>query len=331
VQLKKNNTFYYWASDIRFNSGEGILANLFIADIKKNFKQSSLVNINNKKDNYSKLYNKYILNLIGAIKLWKYYFQGHKTIYINYLPIWNFTIFLILPPKTIIGPITGSLIYNKHSLLDTFIRGLLLNIFKKISLLIIFFRQKKILFSTNLLQECIKKNQLNRVYFNYIVKHFKGFAKKKFKKDIDFLIYHRLHNNKNNSMIKYFINNTINKKYKIFVFGDPIKSKNIKNLGYISKNKVNLLLSRAKFTFGSSENLYTLFLLDSISRDVVIFYDKSLKKFNNAIQYKKMIPIDYNNKEKSLRFVVDNLKNLKKNNKNYFKKNNDSGYFKQYL
>ena len=44
-----------------------------------------------------------------------------------------------------------------------------------------------------------------------------------------------------------------------------------------------------------------------------------------------MIPIDYNNKEKSLRFIVDNFKNLKKNNKNYFKKNNDSGYFKQYL
>ena len=158
--MKKNHTFYYWASDIRINSGEGILANIFISDIKKKFKQSTLVNINNKKKNYKKLYNKYILNLIGAVKLWKYYFKGYKTIYVNYLPIWNFIIFLILPPKIIIGPITGSLIYNKHSLFDTFLRGLLLNLFKKISLLIIFFRQKKILFSTNLLHECIKKKSI---------------------------------------------------------------------------------------------------------------------------------------------------------------------------
>ena len=27
--------------------------------------------------------------------------------YLNYLPLWNFLIFILLPPKTLLGPITG--------------------------------------------------------------------------------------------------------------------------------------------------------------------------------------------------------------------------------
>ena len=33
--------------------------------------------------------------------------KGNKICYINYLPIWNFLIFVVLPKKTILGPITG--------------------------------------------------------------------------------------------------------------------------------------------------------------------------------------------------------------------------------
>lgn len=329
--MKKKNRIYYWASDTRDNSGEGILANLFISDIKEYFKGFKIKNINKSKNNHHRFYNKYILNLFGAIRLWKYYFNGYKVIYINYLPIWNFLIFFILPPKTIIGPITGSLVYNKESFLDNIKRGILVKIFIKISLLIIFFRNKKILFSTELIKSCINKRQLNNVYFNYILKSFKGFLRKKKRRDIDFLIYHRNHKNKNNSLINHFINNSIHKKYKIVVLGDRLTSNNVKNMGYVKRDVVKKLLSRTKYTFGSSENLYTLFVLDAISRNVFIFYDKKLRNFNTQIKYNKMVPIDFFNKENSLKIIFRNSKKLKKKGENLFIKKNFYNYFKQYL
>lgn len=325
--MKKKNTFYYWATDTRNNSGEGVLANKFIFDIKKYYKDSNLININKNKKNYHTFFSKYFLNFFGAFQLWKYYCLGHKTIYVNYLPIWNFLIFIILPPKTILGPITGSPFYNKRSLLDFFLRGFLINIFKNISLYVIFLRKKKILFSTELLKSSIKKNKIKRCYFNYVLQLFPGFSKNE-KKKIDFLIYHRLHNNKNNSMIYQFIKSTLKIKYKIVVIGDKINSENVKNMGYISRAAVKKLLANTKCTFGSSENLYTLFALDAISENVLIFYDYNLKSFNTRIKYRKMIPIDFNNPEKSLNLIFHNLNNKKiLSKKNYFKKINFDKYF----
>jgi len=48
---------YYWASDERKNSGEGILANLFISDIKKYYTKCTLINTNNKKKIYKNFFN----------------------------------------------------------------------------------------------------------------------------------------------------------------------------------------------------------------------------------------------------------------------------------
>jgi hypothetical protein len=330
--LKEKLNIYYWASDLRDNTGEGVLANQFLSDIQKKYKNYILININKNKSNYHTFYNKYFLNFLGAILLWKYYYRGQKTMYINYLPIWNFLIFLILPPKTILGPITGSILYNKYSLLNTLRRGFLLNIFNYISFFIIFFKYKKILLSTELLKSSIKKKLLKRCYFNYALKIFSGFFQSKYKKNIDFLFYHRLHSNKNSSLIEYFIKNTLNQNYKIIVVGDPINLKNVRNMGYISRDKIKALLAKTKYTFGSLENLYTLFLLDSISRDVYIFFDKRLKIFNTQIKYNKMLAIDFNNNFKSLKFIVNHVNNPKKlNMKNFLKKNNYEEYFRQYI
>jgi hypothetical protein len=328
--LNNKYIIYYWSSDTQNNSGEGILGNLFIYDIKRHFKGFTLININKKEENHNTFHKKYILNFIGALKLWKYYLSGHKILYVNYLPIWNFFIFLILPPQTILGPITGSLIYNQKTLLNFFLRRILLNIAINISLLIIFWRYKKILFSTELLKTCIKKNQLKKVYFNYALKSFRGFSNKKTKRNIDFLIYHRDHNNKNNSMVNYFIKNISDKKYKILVIGDKINSNNIKNMGYVDRSYVKKLLQRTKYTFGSSENLYTLFVMDAISKDVLIFYDQDLNDFNTEIEYNKMVPLNFKNKKNSLKFLLDYISKFKKNSKkNFFKKKKFNQYFQQ--
>jgi hypothetical protein len=130
-------------------------------------------------------------------------------------------------------------------------------------------------------------------------------------------------------MIEYFIKNTLDKKYKIIVVGDPINLKNILNMGYISRVKIKTLLSNTKYTFGSSENLYTLFLLDAISKNVFIFYDSNLKIFNTQIKYHKMLDINFNDKFKSLKLIVNNVNKPKKlNGKNYLQKTNYENYFK---
>jgi hypothetical protein len=324
----KKNRFYFWASDLRENSGEGILGNQFLSDIRKYNKKSILININTNINDYNTFFNKYILIFFGAIKLWKYYLKGYKIIYINYLPIWNFIIFLILPPKTFFGPITGTLLYNKESLLDYICRGILLNVLKNISLFIIFSRKKRILFSTELLKQSIKKNKHKECYFNYILQTFTGFSNKKSKRKIDFLIYNRDHKNKNNSLIKNFIKNS-GTQYKIVVVGDPINLKNVCNKGYISRDKLKLLLENTKYTFGSRENLYTLFVLDSISKGVFIFYDKRLKIYNSQIRYNNMLAIDFNDISNSIKYI-DRIINRKKilKNKNYFIAENYEKYFK---
>jgi hypothetical protein len=325
----KRKIFYIWASDLRENSGEGILGNQFLSDVKRNFRNIVLININKNDNKYSTFFNKYIYNLFGAIKLWKYYYRGYTTIYVNYLPIWNFILFLILPAKTILGPITGSLHYNDQSLLDYLRRRVFLNILKNISLFFIFLKRKKILFSTDLLKSSIKKDKLKLCYFNYVLQIFPGFLKKKNKKIIDFLIYNRKHNNKNNIFAEHFIKNSLHKKYKITVVGDPINLKNINNIGFVKRKKIKSLLRKTKFTFGSSENLYTLFILDAISSDVFIFYDKRLKIFNNAIKYERMLAVDMQDNSNSFKYIMNKVdKYYKFINKNYFQKKNYDEYFK---
>ena len=83
-------------------------------------------------------------------------------------------------------------------------------------------------------------------------------------------------------------------------------------------------------------NLYlrklTLFTLDAISENVLIFYDYNLKSFNTRIKYRKMIPIDFNSPEKSLNLIFLNLNNKKiLGKKNYFKKINFDKYFDKWI
>ena len=104
---------YYWANNIKKNSGEGILALNFISLLKKRYKNCKLINLNKFNHSETFFYN-YILPFYGVLRLWKYNLKGEKVCYINYLPIWNFLIFLALPKNTILGPITGNNIKKNY-------------------------------------------------------------------------------------------------------------------------------------------------------------------------------------------------------------------------
>ena len=87
--------------------------------------------------------------------------------------MWNFILFLLLPPTTILGPITGGSHYKSQNFI---IRKYLFPIFYKISEIALFFRNCEIIFSTDLLKKYISKKILKKSKFNYI---FEAYNKKK--------------------------------------------------------------------------------------------------------------------------------------------------------
>ncbi|MDC3349243.1 hypothetical protein OAV65_01930, partial [Candidatus Pelagibacter sp.] len=101
----KEKEIYVWACDLDKFRGEGILANEFIKDLRKYTTKRLVIEYpknNHRKINFS-FFKNYITPFIGIIKIWKNYLYGRDTCYINFLPLWNFFIFLLLPPKTILG------------------------------------------------------------------------------------------------------------------------------------------------------------------------------------------------------------------------------------
>ena len=263
---KKKLTF--WVCDYSEKTGEGNLARKFI----ENFYKNSKIDVKTLK--FSNLFNhKYIIPFIGIFTCWKYYLKGHAIGYINYLPLWNFLIFALLPPKTILGPITGGAFYGKTNLINFFIRKFIFLIFYKLSEFILNIRHKnELLFSTELLKNNLSKKTIKRCKFNFVLDNLK--IKKKKIKDIDFLIYYRKHNNKLTFFKYNFLENLIKYQFKILIVGDKLSIKGVKNLGFINKKKISELQSRTKYSLCSGENIYSLFVIECITNHVKILIDK---------------------------------------------------------
>ena len=96
---------------------------------------------------------KYLSTIYGIIYCWKKFLKNERVCYLNYLPLWNFLIFVFLPPKTILGPITGGANYSKSNIFSYFIRGIIFPLFYKISEFSLNLRQSNLVFSTDLLKK----------------------------------------------------------------------------------------------------------------------------------------------------------------------------------
>jgi hypothetical protein len=284
--------FFCWACDISKKSGEGNLANLFI---KKNPSINCIIytpyklNINNK--NFNRIINyKYISPLIGIFFCWFFFLKKKKIIYINYLPLWNFLIFALLPPKTLFGPITGGAYFEKKQYI---VRKFLFPILYKVSEFFLIIRKTQINFSTDLLKGYLFKSTIEKSNFNYV---FKYYSKRMYKKkDIDFLIYYRKHKNKETLFPFALIKNLILHNFKIHIVGDHFKNTYVKNHGYVSNKEINNLLSKTYFSLISNENPYTLFTIECFNNNVIILADLTQK---NKIKYfkKKFIFLDFKKK-----------------------------------
>ena len=175
--LSKKNKIYYWANSISKNDGEGILANNYLILLKKNFKNHSLINLNKYKNKENFVF-KYVLPFYGVILLWKYSLQNKKISYVNYLPIWNFLLILLLPPQTIMGPATGSM--NRRNL------NFLVKFFSILGIKIFLFKYKKIIFSHDFFKSLVPKNRIKDCYFNFLLFNFKKKKNKNKKKMHEF-------------------------------------------------------------------------------------------------------------------------------------------------
>ena len=304
------HTTYIWSCEFDKSSGEGLLAYEFVKYYSKfniNSKiiletpylkyfilKGKIVKKTNLKKNFFFCY-KYFTPFIGVTKIIRHNYIANSVIYLNYLPIWNFLLFMLLPAKTILGPITGSDAKNNINSIKQIVRYILLPLFIFFSKKIIKKKFRNIIFSTNLIK---KINLIHYIKnFSLIYLSSKNNRRKVFK-DIDLVYYFRDHSNKFLKEEIYLLHKLIKLKFKILFCGDSLNefSKlNINSLGYVSEAKLSTLLDRCKFVIAPLENPHSFFVQKSILSNVHIIFRKSQMKFIKNI-YKSYSVIDFDNK-----------------------------------
>ena len=276
-----NKKLYIWACDLSNCTGEGSLGNLFIKKkIKHNFNICIINKIENINIKNKTFYDKYIIPFIGIFYCWKYYVLKKKICYLNYLPYWNFLIFLLLPPGTLLGPITGGSKYKQELSINYFVRHFIFPKLYIFSNIIIKFRKYKIIFSTSLLKKYLNKELIYRSQFDFFIEG----IEKKFHfnrtRKFDFIIYFKKHKNKSKLYPINFIKKLIIYKFKVFIVGDNLDINGVKNLGYINNLKLKKLLSQTKFTISSGENVASFFSIECANSGVKIITNENIKQTN---------------------------------------------------
>lgn len=310
--------FYIWMCDKHSNTGEGNLGSSFIDTFLYNTKKSCIgISINSTKlsvknfdpdfkkfstilNGQHSFYAKYIYPYVGIFHLWVNFFKGKKLIYVNFLPLWNFLIFLLVPPKTILGPITGKVNFSHDSsILDIFFRKYFMKFFFKISLYIISFRYQKLIFATSLLKEVLPNNIVNKSLFDFVIQGKFSSMVNNLKKpenhidnkdrNIDCFIYLRKYPNKSYHQILSIIK-LLKEDYRVVTFGDKSGIDGIEDLGFIENSKVIELLRKSKVTIASEENIFSMFALESLSSSTIVFYDdKQFKHVDSSPFSQKFI------------------------------------------
>ena len=327
----KNKNLLIWASDLSPNSGEGILARAFISELLRVKKYNKikiktleqniyLINKNLKTIKYKEiktnsLIHKYWGPIYGSFYL---LFHSHKyqTAYINYLPLWNFPLFCILPKKTLLGPITGGVYLKSVKNLNLLIRKYFFPIFIRVSKLIIKKKFKKLIFSTHILNQYMKKNKF--YLFNFIKilfhRHYHNTTKK-----YDILFYNRNHPTKHSTNVKKILN-SLSSVYKVAVIGDYYPQKKIINFGWIKRNEVFTLIKKSKLTFNSAENFFSIFAIDCINHSIPIIYD-SKSKPNSELLSNYCIGINFLKKTEAKKKIFNLLQNIEVNgDRDFWKK-----------
>ena len=318
----KEPKIYCWASDFDNTNGEGITANLFIKKLieKNNYKEENIVVLNfQKKINLNKrnkfkdsdrrgklnIIEKYFDPIYGIFYLWFRYLLGNRVVFVNFLPLWNFVTLALLPPNTILGPITGTSNYDKNIKgLEKIFRKYLMPVQFMISNQILKYRYKNLNFNTSNLKSVLSKKVINKSSFNFIYNLYdlnrnETFIEKKY----DFIFYIRRYPSKGTEKITQFIE-ILKEDFNIITVGEKLKINGIEEFGFISREKVLDLCKKSKFSIISSENFYSLFCFDCISNGVKVFFNEAMKHEKNFVEDKKAYPINFDNFENSIEEII---------------------------
>ena len=340
-KMKDNKTIYAWACDIENYRGEGILGINFLKQLsyssnKKIFVESPttsllidrkkikiLKTISKTKINFG-IFSNYLNPFYGVFKILTKKKNYCGICYVNFLPLWNFVLFMLLPKQTILGPITGSVYKKKINDINSIFRKYLIPIFYFISIKLIS-KNKYLLFSTSLLKRYCSKLQLNKCYFDYNLINYQENHTKFEKKKIDILFYYRKYKAHDSSKQSEIIKQLSKTGYNIYVVGDQLNIKNDQNLGIIKRDKLFNYLKKTKFTINEATNFFSIFSLDAISCGVRVFNDFNIFIKQSFFNKKYFIKIDLDNTTLSflkIKYFLNNYKKLPKNkfNINKFKK-----------
>jgi len=312
--MKNFNTFV-WSSDFEDFTGEGLLARCFVencflynakAKILSNgsefFYFKKKITKTKPKIYYNNFFTKYLLFFYGIILIWNFHLKGKKTFYINYLPLWNFFIFFFLPSATILGPITGNIYKNRIYSFNSFIRKVIFPIFYYISIKIIFKKYKTLIFSTENLEKIIPSYLKNKCIFNFCLLSYK--KRKLIKKNINFVFYFRKHPSKTNDFHEFLIKKLADSGRKVIVVGDEFLYKNVVNYINVPREHLLSLLDRASYAVSAGDNFYSLFLLDCISCNVKLFFNKDLKPKNFQFSNMTLIPLNFKNFDAAFKRIL---------------------------
>jgi hypothetical protein len=298
-----NVEIFVWSSDLEDYTGEGLLARCFLKNIFKNKNNLKIISnvgiylynknkftIINKKKNKNNFFSKYIYPFKGIILIWYYHLKGVNTCYVNYLPLWNILIFILLPSKTILGPITGNIYCKEVVSLNSFLRKKVFPILYILSLRLIFYKYKFCIFATNNLKKYVPSRFESLCLFNFCYLHFK--KRKIKKKNIDIAFYYRLRTTKSTEVIEFLIKKLYHAGIKLIVLGDKFVYENVKSYENIPRKKMITILDRVSFSFNPGDNFYSLFLLDCLSCNQTVFYDHIYQKNINLSRENFLVPLN---------------------------------------
>jgi hypothetical protein len=310
---------YAWACDLEAGGGEGDLALAYIGMLKANFPDISLIVLSPRKwifyknskfrviekrsllstnqDKRQSFFTKYISPFVGIFFLWNRLLskKNVKLIYLNYLPLWNFFIFIFLPPKSHLGPISGAPYkdFIRYSFSQKIIRRYIFPVFFFISIKAIGIRFNRILVANPMLTDLLEKHKniiiLNDFFSLATLKEIPGNITKT-DKSFDLVFYYRRHQSKLPDLTLRVIKVLVNKNLSIAVFGDHANIEGIENFGYQDKSKFLSIMMSSNSIVLIGNNYFTLTYFQALFFKTIpfVFIDKS---FNHAIL--KFLPNEF--------------------------------------
>ncbi len=284
-----------WAIEFDNLGGEGILARSFIIKLstvtnKKIFvitpskifliKKSRVISLKRKnRSNISmqrskNLFKQRFLYPIEGILILLLNRRFEDRLYLNYLPLWQFPIFLMsVLCKFKLGPIVGGIFKESkyRTISRNFLRVHLMKVFYFISVLIIKIFNIKVIAANSSIDKFLKGFSIFPAVSSInLLPSQNNIFEEEILRDIDIVFYYRNHDSKYPNETKKISKYFSDLGYKVFIFGEKFESKKINHLGYIDRNELIDIFRRSKVFINLADNPENLTVFDAISQNCFV-------------------------------------------------------------